>query len=406
MPAFRYVAIDPAGHIVRGVMELLSEADVVDHLQRQGNLPVRAEPAARASFLASLPSWRIGQTGLRKQEVADMTRELAIMLAAGQDLDRALRFLIETAHRARARGAIEQLRASVRDGSSLAAALGQYPNSFSRLYIGLIRAGEAGGTLAPTLDRLATLLERQRNLSATVASAMIYPGLLMAASIGSITLLLTDVLPQFVPLFEQNGAALPRPTQILITVGALVSSYGPYGLLILATLLLAARQALRRPGPRLVVDRLILHLPIVGNLAREVLAARFSRTLGTLVLNGVSLIAALGIVREVVGNLAAIVAIDQATVSARSGSGLSRPLGESAIFPLRTVYLLRLGEETAQLGAMALRAAEIHEQATRIGVQRLVSLLVPAITILMGLAIAGIVSSLLLAMLSLNDLAS
>jgi len=274
------------------------------------------------------------------------------------------------------------------------------------LYVGLVRAGEAGGTLAPTLERLAMLMERERALMSTVKSAMIYPALLMLTAVGSITLLLTQVLPQFVPLFEQNGAVLPRPTQIMIAAGDAVSAYGLYGLLLAAIAALGIRQALLRPGVRLTADRILLRIPVFGGLAREVLAARFTRTLGTLLINGVPLIGALGIVRDAVGNMAGVQAIDRATISAKGGAGLSRPLKESGIFPLRTTDLLRLGEETAQLGAMALRAAEIHEEKTRLGIQRLVALLVPAITIIMGVAIAGIVSSLLLAMLGLNDLAA
>jgi general secretion pathway protein F len=300
---------------------------------------------------------------------------------------------------------LERIRDTVRDGGSLAAALAAHPGSFSRLYVGLVRAGEAGGALGPTLERLASLLERQRALSASIVSAMIYPGLLALAAIGSVTLLLTVVLPQFVPLFAQNGAKLPASTQMLIDAGGLVSTYGLYGLALLVLAILAARQALRRPGPRLALDRLKLRLPILGGLARETLAARFTRTLGTLLINGVPLIGALGIVRDAIGNRAGVAAVDAATISARGGAGLSAPLGAAAIFPARTIHLLRLGEETAQLGAMSLRAAEIHEEKARIGVQRLVSLLVPAITIVMGAMIAGIVSSLLLAMLSLNDLA-
>jgi general secretion pathway protein F len=165
------------------------------------------------------------------------------------------------------------------------------------------------------------------------------------------------------------------------------------------------RQALTRPGPRFLADSLVLRLPIVGAVAREVLAARFSRTFGTLMLNGVPLIAALGIVREAIGNTAAVAAVDAATINAKSGAGLSRPLAEAGIFPPRMIYLLRLGEETAQLGQLALRAADIHEEETRLKIQRLVSLLVPGITIVMGAAVAGIVSSLVLAMLSLNNLA-
>jgi general secretion pathway protein F len=230
--------------------------------------------------------------------------------------------------------------------------------------------------------------------------------LLLVAAIGSIVLLLTEVLPQFVPLFEQSGAKLPPSTQLLIDSGAFVSGYGLYVLAALGVLFLAARAALRRPALRLPADRLLLRLPVFGALQREILAARFTRTLGTLVTNGVALISALGIVRETIGNLAAVAAVDSATISAKGGAGLSRPLGEAGIFPRRTVYLLRLGEENAQLGPMSLRAAAIHEEKTRLGVQRLVSLMVPAITIVMGAAVAGIVSSLLLAMLSLNDLAA
>ncbi len=405
MPAFRYTAIDPAGQTVRGTMDAASEAEVVSRLQRQGSIPMRAEPAGAGRF-ADLLQRDVGRRGMGRQDVANLTRELSIMLGAGQDLDRSLRFLVDTAPNPRVRTTVEALRKTVRDGGSLAGALGEHPGSFPRIYVGLVRAGEAGGTLAPTLDRLADLLERERSLASTVTSAMIYPALLLLVAIGSITLLLTQVLPQFVPLFEQNGAALPRPTQMLIDTGAAVSAYGIYALLAIIALAVFARQMLRQPRPRLLMDRLLLRLPVVGGLTREIVAARFTRTLGTLLNNGVPLIGALGIVQDAIGNLAGVAAVERATLSAKGGAGLSRPLDESGVFPARTIYLLRLGEETAQLGPMALRAAEIHEEKTRLGVQRLVALLVPAITVAMGAVIAAIVASLLLAMLGLNDLAA
>ncbi len=405
MPAFRYTAIDPAGQTVRGTMDAASEAEVVSRLQRQGSIPMRAEPAGAGRF-ADLLHRDVGRRGMGRQDVANLTRELSIMLGAGQDLDRSLRFLVDTAPNPRVRATVEALRKTVRDGGSLAGALGEHPGSFPRIYVGLVRAGEAGGTLAPTLDRLADLLERERSLASTVTSAMIYPALLLLVAIGSITLLLTQVLPQFVPLFEQNGAALPRPTQILIDTGAAVSAYGVYALLAIVALAVFARQTLRQPRPRLLMDRLLLRLPVVGGLTREIVAARFTRTLGTLLNNGVPLIGALGIVQDAIGNTAGVAAVERATLSAKGGAGLSRPLDESGVFPARTIYLLRLGEETAQLGPMALRAAEIHEEKTRLGVQRLVALLVPAITVAMGAVIAAIVASLLLAMLGLNDLAA
>jgi general secretion pathway protein F len=404
MPAFRYVAIDPAGKTARGVIEAADKEAVIQQLWRDGHLPVRTELDRGESFWGRL-SFEFVRGSFRRQEVANLTRELSIMLGAGQDLDRALRFMTETAVNKRVMNGLEKLRDAVRDGSSLAVAMGRQPRSFPRLYVGMVRAGEAGGTLAATLERLAVVLERERGLASSIRSAMIYPALLLVAMTGSVAFLLTSVLPEFIPLFAQNGARLPASTQFLIAAGHAVSAYGLYALLALATLGLLLRQALTRPGPRFLADSLVLRLPIVGAVAREVLAARFSRTFGTLMLNGVPLIAALGIVREAIGNTAAVAAVDAATINAKSGAGLSRPLAEAGIFPPRMIYLLRLGEETAQLGQLALRAADIHEEETRLKIQRLVSLLVPGITIVMGAAVAGIVSSLVLAMLSLNNLA-
>ncbi len=404
MPAFRFVALDASGRTTSGVMEAATETEVVTRLQRQGSIPLRAEPATGG--LRRLLDREVGRRGMSRQDVAGFTRELALMLTAGQDLDRSLRFLAETAPNRRMLASVETLRQTVRDGGALAKALSDQPGSFSRMYIGLVRAGEAGGMLAPTLERLATLLERERALASTVTSALIYPALLLVAAIGSIVLLLTQVLPQFTPLFEQSGAQLPTPTRVLIGLGDAVSNWGVLVAAVLLVLALVASQALKQPGPRLWTDRRLLRLPIFGRLLRESLAARFTRTLGTLLINGVPLISALTIVQEAVGNLAAVHAIERAALRAKGGAGLAAPLEAEAIFPPRTIHLLRLGEETAQLGAMSLRAAEIHEEQTRLGVQRLVALLVPAITVVMGAAIAGIIASLMLAMLGLNDLAA
>jgi general secretion pathway protein F len=406
MPAFRYTAITHSGEISRGIMDAVSEAALTEQLRRRGQVPINATPAGNGLLSALQWPALTGRAELSRQEVADLTRELSVMLSAGQDLDRALRFLIETATVARVRTLLDALRDAVRNGSSFAVALARYPRSFPKLYVGLVRAGETSGDLATTLDRLALLLERERALAATVTSAMIYPGLLSLAAIGSIVLLLTQVLPQFVPLFQQNGAQLPRATQLMIDLGSGLSHYGLAMLLVLGAAGFAVRAVLRRPGPRAVADRVLLRLPIVGPLLREILAARFSRTFGTLLQGGVPLVATLGIVRDVLGNLAGVAAVDAATSTAKSGGGLAERLGAAGVFPVRMIQLLRVGEETARLGAMALRAAEIHEEKTRIRVQRLIALLTPAITIVMGAAIAGIVTSLLLAMLSLNDLAS
>lgn len=407
MPQFRYRALGPAGEMQRGVMDAASEADVVTRLQRQGYLPMRTELADRELWVAALSRVEfLGGRALRRQDVADLMRELATMLTAGRDLDRALRYLEETAATRRVRAVVTGLRDSVRDGSPLATALARLPRGFSRLDVALVRAGEASGQLAPTLAHLADLLERQQRLIASIISALIYPCLLVLAAIGSVTLLLTQVLPQFVPLFAENGAKLPSSTQTLLAIGGFLSRYGIVLLLAVVVLTLIARAAVRLPPVRLVVDRVSLRLPIIGGVLRELLAARFTRVLGTLLVNGVPIITALGITRDAVGNHAVVTAIDRAITAARSGASLCAPLAEARVFPLRTSHLLRVGEEHAELGPMALRAAEIHEERTRLVLQRLVALLVPAITILMGAAVAAIVGSLLTAMLSLNDLAS
>jgi general secretion pathway protein F len=406
MPSFRYTAIAASGEITEGLLDAPDERTLIEQLRRQGSIPMRARPADQGSFLSQLLRAEFGRgRALSGSEVAHFTRELSVMLGAGQDLDRALRFLVDTAPNARVRTILTEIRDAVRDGSPLAAALARQPRSFPRLYLGLVRAGEAGGMLAPTLDRLAALLERQRALRSTVISALVYPAILLLAGTGAIVLLLTQVLPQFVPLFQQNGAHLPAATQMLISTGDAVSAYGLWFLLALVVLGAALRVALRRPAVRLRADRWLLRVPLMGSLSREFLAARFARTLGTLVQNGVPLVGALGIVQEVLGNAAGIAAVREATESAKGGAGLARPLQLSGIFPVRMVYLIRLGEETAQLGPMAIRAAEIHEEQTRIRVERMVALLVPVLIIVMGGAVAAIVSSLLLAMLSLNDLA-
>ncbi|HEY6439458.1 MAG TPA: type II secretion system F family protein, partial [Acetobacteraceae bacterium] len=258
MPTFRYRAIGPTGDVQTGMMDAATEAEVVARLQRQGAMPMRAEPANSESWVTAL--WHAEFTtrkGLRRQETADFIRELATMLSAGQDLDRALLYMYETASNARVRTMTAGLRDIVRDGGPLADALGRYPRAFSRLHVAMVSAGEASGQLAPTLARLADLLERQQRLAASVTSALIYPCLLTIVAIGSIALLLTEVLPQFVPLFEQSGAKLPASTQLLIVTGAFVTQYGVFMLLGLAVMVLVARAALRLTRFRLAVDRLL-----------------------------------------------------------------------------------------------------------------------------------------------------
>jgi general secretion pathway protein F len=406
MPSFRWSAITPAGEVLHGVTEAADCASVVDRLQRQGQVVLRAEPADGRWRLGDLLQIELGgRRGLDRATLGEVTREIAIMLGAGQDLDRALRFVVENVGNARARAILAEVRDKVRSGSSLAAALAAEPRSFSRLYVGLVRAGEAGGTLPATLDRLAGLLERERSLKSSMRAALIYPAVLVIAAVGSIFLLLDYVLPQFTPIFEQAGAELPTSTRMLMLLGQMAGAAAPWLLVAAVAAVLVARRALAAPALRLKVDRFVLRLPVAGRLLQETLAARLTRTLGTLLQNGMPLISALAIAKDALGNAAAAAAVEAASVEAKAGRGLARPLGEAGLFPARTVHLLQLGEEAAQLAAMSLKAADIHDEQARLIVQRIVALAIPIITITMGLAVAGIVGALLTALLSLNDLA-
>jgi len=227
MPSFRWSAINSGGEVVHGLSDAADRASVVERLQRQGQIVLRAEPAGRRALADLLHIELVTRRGLDRAALAEVTNELATMLAAGQDLDRALRFVFENAQHAKVRAILGEVRDKVRGGSSLAAALAAEPRSFSRLYVGLVRAGEAGGTLPATLDRLAGLLERERSLKSSLRAALIYPAVLVVAAVGSIVLLLDYVLPQFAPIFEQAGAQLPASTRALIVLGQVVGAATP-----------------------------------------------------------------------------------------------------------------------------------------------------------------------------------
>ena len=327
MPSFRWSAINGGGEVVHGVMDAPDRVAVVERLQRQGQIVLRADPAegaprASASCCRSRSAASAGST---RTSLVEVTRELAIMLMAGQDLDRALRFVVDNTRSARARKILGNVRDKVRSGSSLARGARRRA---AQLFEALYRPGprrRSGRHLAATLDRLAGLLERERSLTASLRAALIYPALLVVAAIGSIVLLLDYVLPQFTPIFEQAGAAAAGRDP-----GA--DDARRRGRRSLAVVLwrrcwwrgLVARQLLARPAYRLPFDRLLLRLPVAGSLIRETLAARLTRTLGSLLENGVPLIPALGIAKDALGNLAAAAAVEAAALQGQ-GRRRSRP---------------------------------------------------------------------------------
>ncbi len=405
MPTFRYSALDAAGKQVRGTLDAPSENAVADLIFRQGHRLLRADRVGQYGRLFDLLQADLNvDRGLPRAVIAHFTRELSMMLSAGQDIDHALRFVVENTDDKRARQIFEALRNQVRGGKSFAAGLAEHPRVFSRLYVSMIRAGEASGTLAASLDHLANLLDRERRLSASIQSAMIYPALLTTVALGTIVMLLTFVLPQFTPIFQQAGAQLPTPTRILIATGDFVRADGLWLLILFVLLVAGFFVARREPGPRMAIERAVLMLPIVRRLIPQSQAARFTRTIGTLLTSGVSLVTSLTIAKSVLTSPVAAQVVEVAAGRVKEGGRLAAALAAGKFFPAQTIHLLQLGEETGKLGPMALRAAEMHDDQVAQSVQRLVALLVPAITVVMGLSVAFIVVSLMLAMLSLNDL--
>lgn len=407
MPTFRYTAVDNVGNRSSGFMDAANAAAVVDHFHSRHYLLLSADELGRVGKVVRFLNTDVALVrSLPRTAIVQFTRELAVMLQAGQDIDRALRFLVEVADAKSAKKILQSVRDQVRSGKSLATSLAEHPQVFSRTYISLVRAGEAGGRLAASLWQLADMLERETRLSATIRSALIYPAFLVTAAIGTIFLLLTVVLPQFTPIFQQAGAKLPWQTRVLIRLGDIAHDDGVLiAMLSLSTGLLAYR-LLRVGKVRLAVEKLLYRAPVVGTLTCRTDAARLMRTLGTLLANGVSLVNALAISRDVLGSLTATGIVDHAISKVKAGARLAAALSEGDFFPLQTIHLVQLGEETGRLGEMALRAADIHDDQVNQVVQRLLALLVPVITIVMGMAVAGIVGSLLAAMMSLNDLAN
>jgi len=275
VPLFHYTAMDMAGKRSKGTIEAADTGAVVEYLHGQQCLLLRASEVGKPGSLRALLHADLGfKRGLSNTAVAQFTRELSVMLEAGQDIDRALRFLVETSSDKTARRIMQSLRDQVRGGKALAASMAEHSETFSRLYISLVRAGEASGRLAASLSHLADLLERNAKLTAAVQSALIYPVLLVVASAGTIALLLVYVVPQFTPIFEQAGAQLPVQTRILIELGDVLRAYGGLMLAACLGLGLLATRLLKVSKARLSAERFVLKIPIVGSLMQRADAAR------------------------------------------------------------------------------------------------------------------------------------
>jgi general secretion pathway protein F len=403
---YRYQAVTLAGATEAGDIDAPTPAAVAERLQERGLIPLRIEPtdAPRPAAGPSLRLWGRA-SAVRPADVAVFTQELATLLRAGLPLDRSLEILISLAASEPVRTLLSQVRDDVRGGASLSAAMEARRGVFSRFYISMLRAGEAGGALDVVLERLSDFMERSRELRETVQSALIYPAILVAVAVLSVVVLLVWVVPQFSAMFESSGKALPLPTQIVIAAGDFVAH--AWWALILggAGLWWWFSRQMQQPDSRLVWDRRFLRLPLLGDLIAKVEVARMSRTLGTLLGNGVSLLTALSIVRETLGNRVLSESLGAVAAQLKEGKGLGKPLMETGLFPKLSVHMVMVGEETGKLQEMLLRVADVYDREVRSAVKRMLSLLEPVLILGLGLVIGAIIMSILVAILSVNDLA-
>jgi general secretion pathway protein F len=413
MARFRYRAVAASGDLIEGEMEAASEAKLLEQLRSQGHLPLRAETLAEGAAPVAASGGSLGERlrqplfgsgRIGRTEVAIMTRELATLLDAGLTLDQSLRVLIDQVESEALRRLLAQMLEQIQGGSTLADALAQHEGVFSRAYISMVRAGEAGGSLDDVLGRLAEFLDGAEALAEQVKSALVYPILVLIIAGASIMILLTVVLPQFTPLFESAGAELPTLTKVVLTLGELTQRYWWAMLLALAAGIWLLRRMMARPASRARIDALTLRLPLFGPLFAKLDTARMARTLGTLLGNGVPLLQALSIVEQTLGNAVLRQAIADAAIEVKEGRGLATSLSRTERFPKLALHLLAVGERSGRLEPMLMKIAELFDRDVRSTIERLMALLVPLLTIGLGVVIALIIGAIMMAILSAYQL--
>jgi type II secretion system protein F len=405
MALFQYRAADQAGKVVEGVMEADAERGVVLRLREMGCVPLRiALPSERAMGASRQSQALFSKRKVNQQQLLQFTRELGTLLAAGLPLDRSLSILGGLAEGGEFNQIVRTLVEAVRAGKSLAVSMAEHPEVFPKIYVNMIRAGEAGGILEGVLRYLTDYMEGTLALKEDIKSALIYPIILAVAAGLSLTVLFVFVIPKFAAIFRDNSKALPMITKVVIGFSQFLAQYGWVVLAVLCAAVVAAIYYIRSPEGRSEWDRLSLRTWLLGDLLRKFETARFSRTLAALLKGGVPLLEALGTVQGVVGNRLLARAIGQVQLRVREGKGMARPLSECGLFPPLALNMIAVGEETGKLEAMLTEVAGYYDQEVKRGTKRLTALLEPALILAMGLIIGFVVISMLLAIFSINDL--
>ena len=411
MPEFVWRAAQANGQLIEGRTEAAASAVVLRQLRERGLTPIRVDDAAALPASSSSSSGlritkaRVDKSPVKAADILTLTTELSIMLRAGLALDNALRVLIEMSHKPSVRALLETVLEDVKGGAPFSRALTAHREHFGDFYINMVRSGEASGQMSQVLERLVAHMERLRALRESVISATLYPAILAGVAALSLVVMLGFVVPQFEQLFKDMGDALPLPTRIVMMLGHGFRSYGPVLLPIVLLIGWMVWRWLRSPAGRAKWQNWLLGLPVLGPLLHKYELTLFARSLGTLLGNGVPLLTALHIATETVGNARLREPLAKMAPMVKEGTRMVAAMQATQVFEPLAVNLVRVGEETGRIGPMMTELADILNRDVETGIKRALTLLEPVLILVLGILIAAIIVSILLGILSVNDLA-
>lgn len=407
MPVFAYRGLSANGRSVVGVIDADSARSARGKLRDLGIFPtdLGEEAASERGSGWSLRSFMpVLQRRLPATELGLLTRQLSVLLGAGVQLVEALGTLSEQAARPAVKRMLSQVREAVREGSSLADALAMHPNIFSDLYVGMVRAGEAAGALEAVLDRLAEYSEQQAEFISKVRGAMTYPIIMMVVGFLIMGFLVAYVVPQIATIFEQQHAALPTMTRVMISFSTFLTTYWLVLLIVLVGLAAGLLTALSSKRGRRVYDGWILRVPYIGPTLIRIICARFARTLATLLSSGVQLLPALTAVRRVVTNGILADAVDASRESIREGHGMGHTLARSGLFPPLLIDMIKVGERSGELERMLERVADNYEREVESSLRQMTAMIQPLMTLVMAGMILFMMMAVLMPIFQLNQL--
>jgi general secretion pathway protein F len=404
MPDFNWEAFDQRGQMLRGTHAATTVAEVVVHLRKARLSPVKIEEA-RLQSVSLIPEGKRKKGPIKPVDIQAMTSELAIMVRAGLSLDSALKVLVEMSYKQSVQEMLQAILESVKGGVSLSQALSTFGEHFGDFYINMIRSGEVSGQMAAVLQRLTEHMQRQRALRESAISATIYPAILLGVAVLSLVAMLGFVVPQFEQLFRDMGDALPLPTQLVMALGQAFREYGWLILLLCIASAVLLKRWMHSAQGRSKIQSWLLGLPVIGGVLHKYELTLFSRSLGTLLGNGVSLLTALRIATQTVNNLVIRQQLDQMIPMVKEGQRLVVAAKKATVFEPLALNLIRVGEETGRLGEMMVELSDILNRDVENGIKRLLTMLEPVLILVLGMLIAGIIVSILLGILSVNDLA-